>query len=237
MRPIPVFIGYDGDAEPVAYHVCADSIIRNASHPVAIIPLALPLLRAAYTERHTDGSNAFIYSRFLVPFLMDFAQTAVFLDGDMLVRGDIAELVREHWRNGSPPVSVVKHEPYETKQSVKYLGAKNESYPRKNWSSVIVWNCAAKQNACLTTALVENSSGAYLHRFQWLQDDEIGSLPSAWNRLVIEQEVKPTDKLLHYTLGTPCFADYAHCPHADEWYEAMSKAISHLEPGWTPSAR
>ena len=114
---IPVFIGYD-PREAIAFHVCANSIIRQASQPVAIIPLALNLLQD-YTETHTDGSNQFIYSRFLVPHLQRFSGQAIFIDGDMIVRGDIAEL----WnlRDLTKDVQVVKHD-YKTKMTEKYLG-------------------------------------------------------------------------------------------------------------------
>jgi lipopolysaccharide biosynthesis glycosyltransferase len=90
MKPIPIFIGYD-PREAVAYHTCANSIIRQASQPVAIIPLALNLFKD-YTETHTDGSNQFIYSRFLVPHLMGYNGWAIFIDGDMIVRDDIIKL-------------------------------------------------------------------------------------------------------------------------------------------------
>lgn len=230
MKTLPVYIGYDGDAEPVAYHVCADSIIRNASGPVAIIPLALNTVSHFYTERHTDGSNAFIYSRFLVPFLNDFKGEAIFLDGDMIVRGDVYEMLLQHRLNVGAAVSVVKHPEYETKQQVKYLGAKNSNYPRKNWSSVVVWDCSHPSHRFLTPGNVEQMTGAQLHRFTWLEDKAIGALPAGWNRLVIEQEVQPDDQLLHYTLGTPCFSAYKHCPHADEWREAARRAMSHREP-------
>lgn len=230
MKPLPIYIGYDGDAEPIAYHVCADSIIRNASGPVAIIPLALNTVRHFYTERHTDGSNAFIYSRFLVPYLQDFEGDAIFLDGDMLVRGDVYQLLYAHRGNGGVGVSVVKHPEYETKQAVKYLGARNSNYPRKNWSSVIAFNCSHPSHRVLTPSNVETMTGAQLHRFTWLSDAAIGALPDTWNRLVIEQEVQPGDNLLHYTLGTPCFSDYKHCPHAEEWREAARLAMSHKEP-------
>jgi lipopolysaccharide biosynthesis glycosyltransferase len=135
MKTIPIFIGYD-PREAIAYHVCANSIIRNSSVPVSIIPLALNNFKD-YTETHTDGSNQFIYSRFLVPYLMDFQGQAIFMDGDMIVRGDIAEL----WalRDLGKDVQVVKHD-YKTRMTEKYLGAKNENYPRKIWSSVILWN-------------------------------------------------------------------------------------------------
>ena len=172
MKPIPIFIGYD-PREAVAYHTCANSIIRLASKPVAIIPLALNLFED-YTETHTDGSNHFIYSRFLVPHLMNFEGHAIFIDGDMIVRDDIVKL----WdlREVTKDVQVVKHD-YKTKMTKKYLGAKNEDYPRKNWSSVILWNCSSYPNRKLTPDFIQQSTGAELHRFTWLDDERVGELP------------------------------------------------------------
>ena len=213
MTPIPVFIGYD-PREAVAYHVCANSIIRHASQPVAIIPLALNLFQD-YTETHTDGSNQFIYSRFLVPHLMGFKGWAIFIDGDMIVRGDIVEL----WnlRESDKDVMVVKHD-YKTRMTEKYLGSKNEDYPRKNWSSVILWNCANHPIQRLTPEFIEKSTGAELHRFSWINDDRIGELPPEWNWLPDEYGSNPDAKLLHYTLGTPCFHEFATTNMADEWH-------------------
>ena len=213
MRPIPIFIGYD-PREAVAYHTCANSIIRHASKPVAIIPLALNLFED-YTETHTDGSNQFIYSRFLVPHLMEYTGHAIFIDGDMIVRGDIVDL----WNLRRPDmdVQVVKHD-YKTKMKEKYLGSKNEDYPRKNWSSVILWNCSSFPNRKLTPAFVQQSTGAELHRFTWLDDSRIGELPREWNWLPDEYGPNPDAKLLHYTLGTPCFHEFATTPQGDEWH-------------------
>ncbi len=87
---IPVFIGFD-KREAVAYHVCANSIMRLSTSPVSFNPLALNLL-SGYEEKHTDGSNHFIYSRFLIPHLMNYKGWALFLDGDMILRDDITEL-------------------------------------------------------------------------------------------------------------------------------------------------
>jgi hypothetical protein len=186
MKPIPIFVGYD-PREAVAYHVCANSIIRNASAPVAIIPLALNLFDD-YKETHTDGSNHFIYSRFLVPHLMEYKD-----------------------------VQVVKHD-YKTRMPVKYLGAKNEDYPRKNWSSVILWNCNSFPNRKLTPDFIQRSTGAELHRFTWLDDDRIGELPPEWNWLPDEYGANLNAKLLHYTLGSPCFHEFATTPQGDEWH-------------------
>lgn len=225
---IPVYIGYDPDAEPVAFHVCADSIIRNASMPVRITPLALKSIASVYDETHGDGSNQFIYSRFLVPYIEGWRGHAIFLDGDMILRDGVDIVELWEMRDAYQSVQVVKHN-YRTKHPVKYLGAANEDYPRKNWSSVILWNCGSFPNRILTPKYVQSAPGSFLHRFQWLQDDHIGALPSAWNRLVMEQDVRPDDKLLHYTVGTPCFKDYAACPHADEWHRAAGAAFSHKE--------
>jgi len=213
MKPIPIFIGYD-PREAVAYHVCVNSIIRHASQPVCIVPLALNLFDD-YKETHTDGSNQFIYSRFLVPHLMDYTGWAIFIDGDMIVRSDIAEL----WnlQNSYNDVMVVKHD-YKTCMPVKYLGARNENYPRKNWSSVILWNCNSFPNRQLTPEFIQKSTGSFLHRFSWLDDARIGELPKEWNWLPDEYGANPAAKLLHYTLGAPCFHEFATTPQSDEWH-------------------
>ena len=213
MKAIPVYIGYD-PREAIAYHTCVNSIIRNSSQPVAIVPVALNLF-GEYTETHTDGSNHFIYTRFLVPYLQDYAGHAIFIDGDMIVRGDIAELW--NMRDPTSDVQVVKHD-YKTRMPVKYLGAKNENYPRKNWSSVILWNCASFPNRKLTPDFVQHSTGSFLHRFSWLDDARIGELPPEWNWLPDEYGPNADAKLLHYTLGTPCFKEFADTPQGNEWH-------------------
>jgi lipopolysaccharide biosynthesis glycosyltransferase len=213
MKPIPIFIGYD-PREAIAFHTCVNSIIRHASQPVSIIPLALNNFQD-YTETHTDGSNQFIYSRFLVPHLMGYSGHAIFMDGDMIVRGDIAEL----WalRDLGKDVQVVKHD-YKTKMTTKYLGSKNEDYPRKNWSSVMIFNCNNYPTKKLTPEYIQKSTGAHLHRFMWTSDDRVGALPPEWNWLPDEYGANPDAKLLHYTLGTPCFHEFATTPMADEWH-------------------
>jgi len=157
---INIFVGYD-TKETIAYHVCTNSIIRNATVPVSINPLSLNLLKE-YTETHTDGSNQFVYTRFLVPHLMNYQGCAIFIDGDMVLQEDITNLYKLF--DSKYAVQVVKHN-YKTKMSTKYLGAKNEDYPRKNWSSVVLWNCAHPKNKTLTPAFVQTASGSQLHRY------------------------------------------------------------------------
>jgi lipopolysaccharide biosynthesis glycosyltransferase len=213
MTPIPVFVGYD-PREAIAYHTCVNSIIRYASQPVAIVPIALNLFQD-YKETHTDGSNHFIYTRFLVPHLMEFQGWAIFIDGDMILRDDIVKLWK--LKESDKDVMVVKHN-YQTRMPVKYLGAKNENYPRKNWSSVILWNCNGLSNRQLTPEFVQASTGAFLHRFSWIEDNRIGELPPEWNWLPDEYGDNSDAKLLHYTLGTPCFQEFADTPQANEWH-------------------
>ena len=210
---IKIFIGYD-PREAVAYHVCCNSMIRHASTPLAFTPLALSNL-ADYKEMHSDGSNQFIYSRFLVPHLSNYEGWALFVDGDMIVCDDIAKL----WalRDDSKAVMCVHHN-YKTKASTKYLGSKNQDYPRKNWSSVVLWNCGHAANRVVTPEFIEGATGAQLHRFTWLDDALIGELPIEWNWLPDELGVNENAKLLHYTLGTPCFHEYADTPMGARWH-------------------
>jgi lipopolysaccharide biosynthesis glycosyltransferase len=146
---------------------------------------------------------------------MGFTGSAIFIDGDMIVRGDIAELwdLRDVYKD----VQVVKHD-YKTRMPVKYLGAKNEDYPRKNWSSVILWNCNSFPNRRLTPEFIQRSTGSELHRFSWIDDERVGELPPEWNWLPDEYGPNPAAKLLHYTLGTPCFHEFADTPQGSEWH-------------------
>ncbi len=220
---IPLFIGYD-DNEIIAYHTCVNSIIRTSTKPISIAPLALNLL-SEYKETHTDGSNQFIYSRFLIPYLMNYNGWAIFIDGDMILKEDINNLFQ--LRDDKYAVMVVKHE-YKTKKAIKYLGNKNEDYPRKNWSSVVLWNCNHVKNKILTPNFIENSSGSILHRFSWLDDNDIGGLPIEWNWLPDEFGPNDNAKLLHFTLGTPCFEEYSIGPHTAEWHNEVAFVNSYV---------
>jgi lipopolysaccharide biosynthesis glycosyltransferase len=218
MEKIKIIVGFD-QREAVAYHTFCQSVIENSSLPVQIIPLAKNNL-AGYSNEDKDGSNDFIYSRFLAPYLCEFDGWCIFADGDMVCTSDIAEL----WqlRDESKALLVVKHD-YKTKSQIKYLNNKNEDYPRKNWSSVILWNCSHPSHKLLTPEFIQKSSGSYLHRFAWLEDDMIGDLPIEWNWLAVEYADNPAAKLVHYTLGTPCFKDYTNTSMAEVWKATNSR--------------
>ncbi len=217
---INLVIGFD-QREAIAYHVFCQSVIQNSTLPIQIIPLA-PNLINSYVELHEDGSNAFIYSRFLTPYLMNFNGWAIFADGDMICKEDLAEL----WKLRDPEkaIQVVKHN-YKTKSNTKYLGNKNEDYPRKNWSSLILWNCSHHKHKILTPQFIQNKEGAYLHRFSWLDDNDIGEININWNWLAIEYDENPRAKLIHYTLGTPCFKEYQSTSMSREWYKSLKDML------------
>ena len=221
---IRIITGFD-QREAVAFHTFYQSIISNSSTPVQITPLAINTLRE-YRETHSDGSNTFTYSRFLTPYLCNYEGWAIFADGDMVCQADITEL----WnlRDDSKAVQVVQHD-YETKQTIKYFDQPNADYPRKNWSSVILWNCAHPAHSLLTPAFVAVSTGAFLHRFSWLHDEQIGSLPKEWNWLAIEYEDNSKAKLVHYTLGTPCFKKYAQTAMSETWWSNYRSLQQGLE--------
>lgn len=217
---IRIFIGYD-DRERVSAFVLADSIVQRSSVPVSISFVNRANLAGVFErERGRYESSDFSLSRFMVPYLCGFEGWSVFMDCDMVCLGDVEELARymslaARWTNA---VFVVKHD-YEPREHTKFLGEKQMGYDRKNWSSVMVFNNALCTK--LTPEYVANATGLELHQFKWLDPDYIGTLPKAWNYLVGEDnQCGPSQaRLVHFTNGAPCFADYANCEFSQEWWE------------------
>ena len=227
---IDLYAGFD-EREEVGFHAFASSVIHRAKLPVAIHPLHLGMFRAFYEEKHGDGRNAFIYTRFLIPYLQQFTGWAIFADGaDMVCLADIAELweLRDHYK----AVQVVKHN-YQTKHPRKYVGtqmeADNLDYPRKNWSSVMLINCGHFAWRNMTPDRVMSMSGADLHKFAWIEEARIGSMPVEWNWIADEMGENAQAKIVHWTAGIPGFPSYANAPMADEWVKAAGN-ITHATP-------
>ncbi len=224
MNKAKIFIGFD-QREACAYHTFVQSLINHSSIPLDITPLCLKSL-AGYKELHRDGGNDFVYSRFLSPFLNNFDGWAIYADGDMVCQADILELLK--LKDDSKAVMVAKHN-YQTKQSKKYFNNKNENYPKKNWSSVILWNCSHPKHKILTPEFIQNQSGKFLHRFSWLDEDEIGEIPLEWNWLALEYPENKEAKIIHYTLGTPCLKEYKDTNMSDIWYDSYNKSQEGVE--------
>jgi len=220
---IRIFIGFD-PRETVAFHVLSQSIHARASEPVSITPLMLSQLGKLMTrERNPLQSTDFSFSRFLTPYLCGFEGWALFMDCDMLVLDDMAEL----WalRDDKYAVQVVKHD-HVPEEEVKFLGAAQTKYEKKNWSSVMLFNCGKCQ--ALTPEYVNSASGLELHRFQWLEsEDLIGEIPHAWNHLVAYDPTVPVNEVsnLHYTIGGPYFDDYEDTDYAAEWFTEKDQML------------
>lgn len=230
MNVLPVFIGYDR-REHEAYEVCRASMERRSSVPLDIKRLDLTLLqdsglyeRPYHVKRSgqridvADGrpfSTDFAFSRFLVPALSLYQGWALFCDCDFLFTADLAGLLKH--ADDRYAVMCVKHD-HKPIERTKMNGVAQGGYPRKNWSSLVLWNCAHPANACMTVDCVSRMPGRWLHAFSWLSDDKIGDLPITWNWLSGVNE--PFDSVpcgVHYTLGGPWFENCQDVPLADLW--------------------
>ena len=170
---IKVFIGYD-TKEKAAFTTLSHSIIQNSTKPVSITPIALSNLKDDFVrERNNISSTEFSFSRFMIPHLMNYQGWALFMDCDMLMFEDIAELWR--LRDDRFAVQVCKHD-YIPKDEKKFLGQVQTKYEKKNWSSFMLLNC--KKCTTLTPDYVNKASGLELHQYKWLEsEDLIGDIP------------------------------------------------------------
>lgn len=218
-----VYVGYD-PREDIAYQVCKHSILSR-NNKVVVKPLIQKELREqGYYDRPIDklASTEFTFTRFLVPELSNFNGWAVFMDCDMILQSDIAELFAQ--ADDRYAVMCVKHD-YTPKEGTKMDGKAQTVYPRKNWSSVMLFNCGHLSNQNLNVELINNPevTGKYLHRFSWLKDEEIGELKPEWNWLAGWYK-EPDDgkpKLIHYTEGGPWFENYRTCDYHLEWKKEL----------------
>lgn len=222
------FIGYDSN-EPQAYQVCERSLLAHAKRPVLVEPLMREKLRTAGVYRRTHYvrgtqyydtvddkpfSTEFSFSRFLVPALTQWRGWALFCDNDFLWRAPVDDLFA--LIDPKYAVMVVKHQ-YMPAESTKLRKRVIQSpYPRKNWSSLMLWNCAHPSTQTLTPYEVTMRPGSWLHQFQWLRDSEIGELPKEWNWLE-GVHASPDPKAVHYTRGCPDVPGFENAPFADEW--------------------
>lgn len=215
--PIKVFVGYDS-REDIAWQVCRHSLLRHSDNNVNVIPLRQSVLRelGLYT-RPVDAaaSTEFSLTRFLTPYVAAQRGWVAFCDCDFLFTTD----VRNAFENLDPGKAVycVQHD-YVPAHAIKMDGKQQASYPRKNWSSFMLFNCDHPNVGALTPAIVNSASPSFLHRFEWVADDAIGALDLDWNFLGGEYP-KPlrTPRVIHYTNGGPWFEQWQDCEYADLW--------------------
>jgi lipopolysaccharide biosynthesis glycosyltransferase len=226
-----IWIGFD-PREAAAFAVCRDTIRNRLTQQIPINGIVLPELRrrGLYT-RPTDMRNGelwdviseapmsteFAVSRFFTPLLAK-SGWALFLDCDMLVRVSLVQL----FELADPRYAVMcvkhNHNPIET---VKMDGRTQTRYSRKNWSSFCLFNCDHPANKRLTLHELNTLPGRDLHRFCWLEDNEIGELGPEWNYLVGETDADVDPKVIHFTKGGPWMEGYEGVPYADQWTAAL----------------
>jgi hypothetical protein len=242
-EPLRVFIGYD-HAEIPAYHVLAHSIISRASIPLSITPLVQQTLRHEgiyWRDRGPTESTEFSLTRFLIPYLSGYFGTSIFLDCDFLCRVDLADLMAAVGKadteamkagRGKPALLCCQHD-YQPSETVKFLGNVQTAYERKNWSSLMVF----RNDRCraLTPEFVNTATGLELHRFLWLRDEEVGSLPLDFNWLVGEYAPNPEARMLHFTLGGPWLPGYENVDHATEWFAERAAMLGATVPETVPA--
>jgi lipopolysaccharide biosynthesis glycosyltransferase len=218
---INVFIGYDSQ-EKIAFHVLSESILRNSTEPVKITPIFLKNIKNFFQrERNQISSTEFSFSRFVVPYLMNYQGWGLFMDCDMLMKADIAEV----WKLRDPKyaVQLCKHD-YTPKNKKKFSNQVQTVYEKKNWSSFMLMN--SEKCKKLTPEYVNNASGLELHQFKWLENESlIGSLPLEWNWLAGEYLHKENVKNIHYTEGGPYFKKSSNCDYASDWFNLYKDII------------
>tara|TARA_B100000575_G_scaffold294644_1_gene312595 strand:+ start:10931 stop:11632 length:702 start_codon:yes stop_codon:yes gene_type:complete len=224
---INFFIGYDAK-EDIAYRICKYSLLKRASIKVNVKSLKLDELvsRNLYTRQIDPlASTQFTYSRFLVPKLMNYNGWAVFCDCDFIFFEDIKSLIKDLDKNKA--VYCVKHD-YTPKEKHKMDGQKQTIYPRKNWSSFIIFNCSHPSTKKLSVDIINKETGAFLHQFKWCKDEEIGSLDERWNWLEGWTSLHNKDKpfAVHFTRGGPWFSEWQDVEFANEWKKERDEYLS-----------
>ena len=227
MNELFFFIGYDSK-EDIAYRVCKYSLQKRSSVKLNIYSLKIEeLIAKKLYFRSIDplASTQFTYSRFLVPALMNYKGWAIFCDCDFIFFDDISKILVS--LDSSKAIYCVQHD-YTPKEKHKMDGQKQTIYPRKNWSSFIVYNCDHPSNKKLTPEIVNSESGAFLHQFKWLKDSEIGSLDERWNWLEgwTSNHNSNFPYAVHYTRGGPWFQEWQDVEFTNEWIKERDEYLS-----------
>lgn len=234
-RVLPVFIGHDG-READATKVCESSLLRHASIPLHIQRISEPALRHTgiyrrqwymFNGQRMDSadkrpfSTTFSFARFMTPTLLQHRGVALYCDSDFLFLSDVAELLARF--DPAYAVQVVKHQ-HQPAPGQKMDGVRQEPYYRKNWSSLILWNCDHPANQRLTPHMVNGQTGQWLHSFSWLDDTDIGELPGSWNWLSgVDPMPRADPDAIHFTLGPPSMAGHEDSPFADLWRDELAE--------------
>ena len=227
---LKIFIGYDS-REDMAWQVCRFSLHRHASAEIDIHPLKQATLRelGLYTRGPDKASTEFSLTRFLTPYVAAHNGWTLFVDCDFLFTTDVHKALK-HVRKDKA-VYVVKHV-YTPANTLKMDGKLQTAYPRKNWSSFMLFNNAHPAVKALTPEVVNRETPAFLHRFSWLSDDLIGELPLGWNFLEGEYpRPQQTPHAIHFTNGGPWFPQWQNVDFGDLWRAERDRYLQAMERG------
>lgn len=232
-----IFIGYDKD-ETDAFNVCKYSIEKYQSKNNEIIKLDRHelIFKGIYNREKETGATDFAFTRFLVPYLSGFKEEPVlFVDCDFLFFDDVNKL-EQYW-DKDKALSVCKFPNYQPPTAIKMNGAKQIAYKKKNWSSLMLFNPYHYACRWLMPNFVNTKSGEVLHRFFWVNEEDIGELPFDWNtlngytdlyiKLKKDHGWKGNVSALHYTDGGPWFDQYKDCVNAEIWNEVLNEYREH----------
>lgn len=216
--PVKIFIGWDS-REDLAFSVCRHSLLARTQEQIEVIPLKQNELRSnGLYWRNADpmASTEFTFTRFLVPTLSCFEGFSIFFDGDFLFLDDIGNLMKLF--DPKYAVQVVQHN-YTPTAKTKKQGHPQVAYPRKNWSSLIIWNNRHPKNRQLTAEVINTADASFLHQFRWLDDADIGALPQDWNWLVgwNREEGGNRPRALHFTEGGPWLEEHRSNAFVEIW--------------------
>lgn len=238
-----IFLGYD-PRENAAFAIARESCRRHMSVSIPVYGLVLrdlqpngglgwyrrpiewrpsaadkPVMWDVVSDApmSTEHANA----RFFVPKIARRGW-ALFADGDVLFRGNVCRLFDQ--LDNSKALFCVKHD-HEPAGGVKMDGQVQTQYARKNWSSVMAFNCDHPANAPLFDLdFLNTTPGRDLHRMCWLDDEElIGELHPCWNHLVGHSDPNTSATIAHFTSGVPDMPGYENQPYAEEWFRAREE--------------
>jgi hypothetical protein len=228
-----IYIGHDS-REPEASRVALASLRRvsGSAHSVEFLDLAKlvpqglywrPIAKRAGGQLWDEISDApmsteFAISRFLVPIIS--RGIALFVDADVVFREDPVCMMPA-LRNTGAALAVVKHD-HQPATALKMDGQQQTRYWRKNWSSVMLFDCDHAAHRRLTLQDVNSRPGRALHQFCWLDDGDIAALDPRWNWLVGEQPPTAAGGIAHFTVGGPFTPGWQGGPHDAIWDEAAS---------------
>jgi hypothetical protein len=166
-------------------------------------------------------STEFAISRFLTPYMARRGY-ALFVDCDILARHNVYDILNDVAAQPGKAIYVVKHQ-YDPDETIKMGGQVQGKYPRKNWSSVMLFDCDHEANRKLTIELINRVPGRDLHALCWLEDDLIGELSPSWNWLEGHSSPMIDASIVHYTRGTPDIKHDFTMPYADEWANYLNE--------------